>query len=157
MRTCQYYNGEPCINLAEGNTDYCGTHNRLIRKQKSDEQKAAEKAEKTLKKAKLKQQIPKAKPKQISDKRKELNNEYFKLVDQFKRDNPRCAARLAGCTGATDDPHHKRGRGAYLLDVTTWLPVCRNCHIWITDNSKEAMEKGLSESRLAINQTKPTI
>lgn len=120
------------------------------------EQQAKKDAEKLLKKLSTPRKIY-SPPKKVSDKRKELNHEYFKLVEQFKRDNPKCVVRLGGCTDTTDDPHHKRGRGAYLLDVSTWLPVCRNCHIWITDNSKEAMEKGLIESRLAIDQTKPTI
>lgn len=28
----------------------------------------------------------------------------------------------------TTEVHHMRGRGRYLLDQTTWLPVCFTCH-----------------------------
>lgn len=38
--------------------------------------------------------------------------------------------------------HHKKGRGKYLLDVSTWLAVCRSAHNYIHDNPKEAEEKG---------------
>jgi hypothetical protein len=45
------------------------------------------------------------------------------------------------------DVHHKKGRGKYHLDVTTWLPVCRNCHAWIELNPIDAVELGFSDSR----------
>jgi hypothetical protein len=120
-----------------------------------DEAKIANQLEKVklknvnkLLKQKSKSSERKAPINKVSEKRKEQNHEYFKLVEQYKRDNPECAVRLGGCTGATEDPHHKRGRGKYLLDVTTWLPVCRNCHIYIENHPEEAKEKGWSESRL---------
>jgi predicted metal-binding protein len=31
--------------------------------------------------------------------------------------------------------------------MSTWLAVCRSCHEWITENSKEAIELGLSDLR----------
>lgn len=120
---------------------------RQIDKEKRDSEKLA-------KKLSTPKKVYKA-PRKVSEKRKELNHEYFKLVEQFKRDNPKCAVRLGGCTNATDDPHHKRGRGKYLLDVSTWLPVCRQCHIYIENHPEEAKERGWSESRLAKEFIEP--
>ena len=49
----------------------------------------------------------------------------------------------------TDYPmHHKKGRGIYHNDVSTWLSVCRNCHNWIEANPTEAEELGFSISRI---------
>lgn len=151
MSYCQYLDdGEfSCNNQCEGSTKYCATHGRMIRNQITDEQKAEQRRKEILAKPK---KVYKA-PNKVSPKRKELNKEYFKLVEQFKHDNPHCTAKVNDhCTGRTDDPHHTRGRGKYLLDVTTWLPVCRSCHIFITDNATIAIEKGWSESRLAKDE-----
>jgi hypothetical protein len=43
--------------------------------------------------------------------------------------------------------HHQKGRGIHLNEVAYWLAVCRPCHNWITEHSKEAIEMGLSEKR----------
>lgn len=152
MKTCAWLVefDECCDKLCEGDTDYCGTHNRMMRKAEEQEKKDAEKLALKL----SKKREPRAKPRPVSKKREEINKEYFKLVEQFKNDNPECKAKVSPlCTGYTEDPHHTRGRGEYLLDVSTWLPVCRNCHIWIGDNTAEAMKRGLSFSRLSTNQT----
>jgi len=45
------------------------------------------------------------------------------------------------------DVHHKHGRGVYHLEISTWLPVCRNCHMWIEEHPAEAYELGFSGSR----------
>jgi len=111
----------------------------------TDEQKAEEKRKALLSKPKKVY----AKPNKVSEKRKEINKEYFILVEQFKKDNPHCKAKVNEyCTERTDDPHHMRGRGDYLLVVETWLPVCRSCHSYIEAHPQEAKEKGWSESRL---------
>lgn len=151
MKTCSWQEPDDyCFNPVEGRTEYCARHNRLIRKIEEDEKKALAKREKQLLKVKLQQSQPKTAIKKVSEKRKELNKEYFKLVDQFKKDNPLCKAKVNEyCTGKTDDPHHRRGRGEYLLQVATWLPCCRSCHSYIENHPEEAKEKGWSESRLA--------
>lgn len=103
--------------------------------------------EKSVKKWKEKQ-----KPKPIakrSKKRAAQEREYSKRVKKWKLENPICKANLSGCTGKTVDCHHMAGKiGNLLTDESNWLPVCRNCHNWITDNSKQAIELGLSKSRL---------
>lgn len=84
-----------------------------------------------------------------SKKGKQDDREYSKLAKQFKSENPLCKARLTGCTGHTSDVHHMRGRGAMLLKTEYWLPVCRNCHNIITDDSALAFSEGFSLSRLS--------
>lgn len=123
------------------------------------EQKAAEKAEKTLKKAKLKQQLPKAKPKAVSDKMKGRMEIYKEVAKWFKRQHPECQIRAnENCTGKTEDVHHSAGRiGDNLLDVAKFKSTCRNCHIYIENHPEEAMQRGWSESRLAVNQERTVI
>lgn len=137
------------INPVEGNTDYCASHNKLRR----DAEKQARKDAERLVFKFSKKSAPRPKPNKVSEKRKVLNEEYFKLVEQFKIDNPKCHAKIEGCTEATDDPHHTRGRGKYLLDVATWIPVCRSCHIYITDHPADAIKRNLSFSRLEKRET----
>ncbi len=87
--------------------------------------------------------------KKRSDKRAKQDGIYNRRVKIWKIENPYCKARLAGCTGLTADCHHMAGKiGKLLTDENNWLPVCRNCHNWITENSKEAIEKGLSKKRI---------
>ena len=86
---------------------------------------------------------------QISKKRKDDMDKYGKLREGFLIVKPKCEVQLLNCTGASTEVHHKVGRtGDNYLKISTWLAVCRNCHTWITENSKEAIELGFSESRL---------
>lgn len=86
----------------------------------------------------------------VSDKRQALNAAYSILRAQFLKNNPICRARITGeCAHHAADVHHKKGRGPYLLDDSTWLPVCRPCHSWIENNPEEAKKLNLSLSRLA--------
>lgn len=65
---------------------------------------------------------------------------YAKLCREYKRNHPVCEV----CDKrATKDVHHTKGRGRYLNDQTTWLPVCRQCHEWIHNNPFSAREAGL--------------
>ena len=157
MKTCQWQHPDDyCFNMVEGRTDYCARHNRLIRKMATDEKKLSEKIGRLKSKQKEKNKVPRPQVNKVSEKRKELNKEYFILVEQFKKDNPHCKAKVnAYCTEKTTDPHHKRGRGLYLLDVSTWLPCCRSCHTYIEAHPQEAKEKGWSMSRL--KKQEPTV
>lgn len=85
----------------------------------------------------------------VSPKLRAQNAEYSVRVAAWKRkpENKFCKAMQKGCLVHATDNHHKRGRGKYLLDETTWLPVCRNCHNWITEHSTEAITLGFSEKR----------
>jgi len=78
----------------------------------------------------------------------ETVDKYSKLRTAFLVVHPNCQAKLIGCTGKATDVHHKVGRGENHLKISTWLAVCRTCHIWITENSKEAIELGFSKTRI---------
>lgn len=86
----------------------------------------------------------------ISDKMKKGLDEYTSKRILFLIANSFCKAKLQGCTGKSTEVHHKKGRGDNYLKISTWLPICRNCHTWVENNPEEAIELGLSESRLNI-------
>lgn len=73
---------------------------------------------------------------------------YSVLRKDYLRDFPNCQAKLDGCKKKATDIHHQGGRGKLLNVVDLWISVCRPCHRKITDDSKMAIEKGLSISRL---------
>lgn len=77
-----------------------------------------------------------------------LDGLYSKLRKEFLTQFPYCQARLANCTANSTDVHHMKGRGAFYLDKSTWLSVCRTCHNWIELNPIQAKEMGFSKSRL---------
>lgn len=135
--------------------DFCSTHERTISKEKETTLKQSSKRAALLQKQKEKNQIPRKKPNQVSEKQRTLNETYSQIATKFKLNHPKCEARVNEyCTGKTDDIHHSRGHGKYFLDETTFIAVCRSCHIWIGNNHKEAEAKGLIFSRLAtIKQT----
>lgn len=80
-------------------------------------------------------------------------NEQAKYLRERKKfmsqpENQLCKARIIPvCTLKASQVHHKKGRGIYLLDQSTWLPVCDGCHREITIHSAEAIEKGFSDKR----------
>jgi len=91
--------------------------------------------------------------KPVSDKRKPLDELYSVLRRRFLSEPGRqcCAAKLPGCQGCGSENltiHHKRGRGKYYLDPTTWVQLCFNCHRWVEEHPDEAKELNLSESRV---------
>jgi len=59
---------------------------------------------------------------------------YTKLRKLFLDKYPMCKANLPGCTLNATDVHHKKGRtGDNYVKESTWLPVCRVCHMYIHD------------------------
>src|SRR5574343_423200 len=71
--------------------------------------------------------LPRYSPKRIKE-----NKEYTDLRKTFLLTNSYCLAKIPKiCTVHVTDVHHKKGRGKYFLNVSTWLPVCRSCHNWI--------------------------
>lgn len=96
-----------------------------------------------------KQQKPKKAIPRTTTKRRRESEDYGVLREEWLRQHPLCEARVNhNCFRQATEVHHKRGRGKYYLDTTTWLAICHNCHIWVTENSKEAILLGLSSSRL---------
>lgn len=133
MRTCQWEE-EPCDKLCEGSTDFCGTHNRLRRKQETDDFKALQKAQTKTK------PISKA-----SDKQAARLKIY--AIDRVKfLEGKRCA--VFPHLKATQ-VHHMKGRiGELLLDQRYWLPVSDSGHKEIELNPEWAKAEGFSLSRL---------
>lgn len=150
---------------------FCPRHNNFYKgfecrecvhdkaRDKEDKAKIEAKREKQLLKAKLKAQEPKKAMKRVSDKQKTALQEYNERVKVWKVENPKCKAKCnSNCTGETVDNHHRRGRGKYLMDESTWLPVCRSCHDYIGQHTHEAYDKGWSQSRLEnLDQEKQTL
>lgn len=84
----------------------------------------------------------------VSNKKQKLDKEYSLLRKKYLSDNPFCEANLPGCQKYSTDIHHKKGRGEFYLDITTFLSVCRKCHVFIETHPIEAKELNLSINRL---------
>lgn len=75
----------------------------------------------------------------------ERRNAWLKLSARIRADRPKCEAQLPGCTGRSQEVHHKAGRiGALLLDEAHLMAICHPCHDYIhTRMSRaEAVERG---------------
>lgn len=81
----------------------------------------------------------------ISETQAERLKIYKPLSKKFLRENRVCGANLEGCQVKANQVHHKRGRGKYTNDVSTFLAVCKNCHDIIHDvmSMDEAVKRGL--------------
>lgn len=77
--------------------------------------------------------------KRVSKKLGAKLRQYRVLAVQFKKDNPTCQVC---CVKFTSDVHHKAGRGRNLLNVATWMPVCRPCHDLIHQHPSFARKQG---------------
>jgi len=87
----------------------------------------------------------------VSEKRAVQNAEYMKLRNEYLALYPMC--EVEDCDQRSQDVHHQRGKeGERLLDTNFFMAVCRNHHIYYTEHSKEAIEKGISVSRNGQNQ-----
>lgn len=84
----------------------------------------------------------KPKPQKIkprSDKRAKLENVYQKLRIAFLEENPYCKR----CGKKSEDLHHAGKRSGRMLIATAYfMALCRKCHTWVHENSKEAKEQG---------------
>jgi len=86
--------------------------------------------------------------KKVSEKRANQNAEYLKLRRGYLALYPMC--EVEDCQNRSQDLHHQKGReGDLLLDTNYYMAVCRDHHIYYTEHSKEAIEKGISVSRNA--------
>jgi hypothetical protein len=85
-----------------------------------------------------------------SSKRKEENKVYDLEARKFREDNPVCAINSPHCTHRTQGVHHKRGRGKYLLDKSTWEPACNPCNHYVEVHHQWAIDNGHKESRLSV-------
>ena len=87
--------------------------------------------------------------KKISDKQAKINTAYSVLRLQYLKMFPHCQVASTDCTYVATQIHHKNGRGKdSMLDTTTWLAVCHNCHRLIEENPEWAYTFGYSTKRL---------
>ena len=85
-----------------------------------------------------------------SCKRKEENKIYDAESKEYRKQNPECAIKSPICTGRTQGVNHKKGRGKYLLDKSTWESACNPCNWYCEQNHQWAVDNGHKESRLAV-------
>ena len=78
--------------------------------------------------------------------------EYKKIRDEWLKHNRKCVVcdmlGISGCTKVATEPHHTQGHGIFYLDTKTWLPTCRNGHMYELSNSEEAYLNGVTETRI---------
>jgi len=73
---------------------------------------------------------------------KHNKTKYRKLGKQFLEDNPYCIL----CGKIAVDVHHVEGRiEANYLDVSKWVPLCRECHYNLHFVNKKEMEQKLKD------------
>ena len=83
-----------------------------------------------------------------SSKQAKLDAVYKVARDLYLKEHPMCEAHLTKCSEYSTQVHHKAGRGEYLLDQSTWLAVCFECHVYIEQQPKVAKALGFSVERL---------
>lgn len=156
MKTCQFYDGEPCINLVEGRTDYCSTHNRMMRKAEETAKREAEKLAKKI----LSQKAAQSKPKQPISKRSakmkeqmaEYNEERIKwllgkMCVVFPKEIATTIHHAKGRIGYADNEARLKGV-TLLMDKRYWIPSSLEGHRYIEEHPQEAKDRGWSQSRL---------
>lgn len=119
-----------CSNMVEGNTLYCGSHNTFLRKQA-----------KKQKQVKIVHQ-----PRKVSAKMAKDLQDYSVQRRQYLAGHTECEARVApDCDGYSCEIHHSAKRGSNLLNIETFVAVCRPCHVFIETvmSAEERRERGL--------------
>jgi len=72
--------------------------------------------------------------------------EYGRKRKEFLAANPWCAvAALRGEQVPATHVHHRRGRGQFYLDESTFVPASREGDEWIHTNEQAARQAGLLE------------
>lgn len=129
------YEGCPLPQFGGG---YCKIHQHL--RQDGKAPKSLKKNSKPLNRSKIRE---------VSEKRVNQLKQYAEERKKYLRKNPYCYAYLigrpaSGCTKMATDFNHGRGReNARLLDFKDGNALCRTCHIYYTEHSKEAYEYGI--------------
>jgi len=94
--------------------------------------------------------ISSEKPKQIaprSEKLKEFQKEYVKIVKELLKENNVCELRTPDCTGIAQGLHHMKGRGANLLNRKYLKRSCNRCNLYVELHPQYALDHGLSISK----------
>lgn len=67
----------------------------------------------------------------VKVKRVHENVIYAQLRREFLLENPRCLVPVGPgrvCSAPSTECHHRKGRGRFYLDVSTFFPTCSACH-----------------------------
>jgi 5-methylcytosine-specific restriction endonuclease McrA len=67
------------------------------------------------------------------------------LVAKLLAERPICQR----CTNERSQDIHElksRARGGSITDIENLVALCRNCHSWVTENPKKALEQGWLKS-----------
>ena len=67
------------------------------------------------------------------------------LVAKLLAERPICQR----CTNERSQDIHElksRARGGSITDIENLVALCRNCHRWVTENPKKALEQGWLKS-----------
>lgn len=102
---------------------------------------AARKEERESKKVKVVKPIRKVSKKMAKD-----LQDYGVQRRQYLAEHTECEARVSPqCDGDSCEVHHSAKRGANLLNIETFVAVCRPCHVHIETvmRAEERREKGL--------------
>lgn len=82
----------------------------------------------------------------VSAKTAQRNKQYALQRDVWLGVHDRC--EVEGCTNESMHVHHRRGRtGTNMLDESTWLACCNDCHEFIHRYPEWAYERGYLLSR----------
>jgi ssDNA-binding Zn-finger/Zn-ribbon topoisomerase 1 len=75
----------------------------------------------------------------VSSSRRIKNADYEKAkAEYFEEKNYQCEI----CNQAASDLHHKKGRGKFLCDKSSFMALCRPCHTYLHNNVAWARENG---------------
>lgn len=80
----------------------------------------------------------------VSKKRRPEIAARKRLIAAMMADGPVMCIR---CGGFAEDLHEllSRARGGSISDPANCVPICRQCHTWVTEHPIEAKEMGLSK------------
>lgn len=127
---------EVCDCYIEGNTEYCASHNALIRKR--NRSKGKEKKIYTLKKSEKK-----ISP--VSKKKAKVIKLYTVIRSEFLNNHPSCEIMLIGCLGVSTEIHHVSMSHIDFTNPATFKSTCRHCHVIVETvlSAADRRKKGL--------------
>ncbi len=80
-----------------------------------------------------------------------LMRQYNKQREVFLKLHPHCLVCVSNQDDLPIQPatevHHRKGRGLFLLDESTWVPVCAVCHRFVHDHPSWSYANGWMERR----------
>ncbi len=85
-----------------------------------------------------KRPIPKVSKKMVG-----LKRQYMKLREEYLLSHPYCEYfQNFNELRRSTEIHHKKGRGKFLLDTSTFMAVCEQAHKEIHFNTEESYKRG---------------